>query len=129
MEIAQRKANANLGLSPSFDAEFQNNQFVETADELLERALSANSGSAVEAMRMMEGMLARLKADAAKQEDSEDKGDGGEAGESSKDQGNGERSFEGQGQPPSTAGDVSEDAPGRQVGGAAETAGLGRASS
>ena len=102
---------------------------METADELLERALSANAGSAVEAARMMEGMLTRLKANAAKQEYLEEKRDGGKTGELSKDQGNEEKSFEGQGQPPSTAGDVSEDAPGRQVGGAAETAGLGRASS
>ena len=123
------EANANLGLSPSYDAEFQNNQFVDMADKLLKRALSANSGSAVEAMRMMEGMLARLKANAAKQEDLEEKGDGGKAGELSKCQGNGERLFEGQGQPPSTVGDVSKDAPGRKVGGAAEAAGLGRASS
>ena len=99
------------------------------ADKLLKRALSANSGSAVEAMRMMEGMLARLKTNAAKQVDSEENEDGGEAEELSKDQGNEEKSFEGQGQPPSTAGDVSEDTPGRQVGGAAEASGPGRASS
>ena len=66
MEAAQRESSANLGRSPSYYAKFQNNQFMNTPDELLERALSANAGNAINDLRMIKGMPARLKADAAK---------------------------------------------------------------
>ena len=55
-----------LSLSPSYDVEFQNNQFMDTADALLETVLSANAGNVVEALRIMEGIPARLKANTAK---------------------------------------------------------------
>ena len=42
-------------------------------------SLSANAGNMIEALRMMDGMLAQLKANAAKQEESEDRGNNSKA--------------------------------------------------